>query len=148
MNGLVRPSPRFRRLIEYGLILTRDIGLDVERRVDDLVDPDPQAHHFGLSKTLLVFCDWMRQWAAYDCAAARAEVIRRQASGERYLDLTADDLPKRHPVALLDILWAVLPTYIRDWPYSTEPLIRMLSEQPTAASDRRLVELMRRLRQR
>jgi hypothetical protein len=88
---------RFRRLIEDGLILTCDVVLDVERRVDDLVDPDPQAHHFGLSKTLLVFCDWMRRWAASDCAAARAEVIRWQASGERYLDLTAGDLPKRHP---------------------------------------------------
>ncbi|MDR6937323.1 SIR2 family protein [Luteibacter sp. 3190] len=75
--------PRFRRLIEDGLILTRDIGLDVEGRVDDLINPDPHTHHLGLSKTLLVFCDWMRRWAASDRAAARVEQIRWQSSDER-----------------------------------------------------------------
>jgi hypothetical protein len=49
------------------------------------------------------------------------------------------------PLAILDILWAVLGEDVSLWPYRTETTLDRLAQEPETSGDPRLSELRRRL---
>lgn len=56
-----------------------------------------------------------------------------------------DDHPARHyPMAMLDLLWAILAEDLALWPYEVKASLDLLSEAPETRADPRLSELRRR----
>ncbi len=52
--------------------------------------------------------------------------------------------PRRHPRAILDLLWAVLAEDPKLWPYRIEIVLSQLAQMPETSADPRLSELRRR----
>jgi len=59
-----------------------------------------------------------------------------------------NQLVLEHPVNLLDLLWAILPEDVSNWPYRTEAVLEGLTNQTGTEDDPRLTELKRRWRYR
>lgn len=55
-----------------------------------------------------------------------------------------DHLASLHPVAMLDLLWAILAEDATQWPYKIEDILDLLSEAEATRADPRLSELRRR----
>ncbi|MFT4955753.1 MAG: hypothetical protein ACI8U3_002152 [Brevundimonas sp.] len=61
------------------------------------------------------------------------------------LDGLDDPLIERHPVEVLDLVWALLGEDSQDWPYGIFDTLDRLAEQPSVQDDTRLSELRSRL---